>query len=502
MPYEAGSVVINITIDTSEVNAGMENVRRNINGSLNTFNKNIRGFTTNFRKIARPVLEVAKWYMTAVTGLAAKALHSLAMDNSVMGRAWKKTFDVFRMRMNMEMARIGSLLLKTPLFGKTIPAWMDKLVDVLKKVDLSKVERLVKLFEKAAIAVVAIKGIIGVSSALSGLTGLGKIAGLGAGAQVATTAASAGIGASIGTAGMDVFTKRVFEHILPMAKGGINNIRNMLRHTIAEFENKLSLRVGFPNIPQVGGTVGNQAQIWSRLPPHLPLSEQIKGSWVGKAWNKGQTPVSLPEGLGGNLMKLGGKLIIITVAIEMVAGILKRSGFDIKDGIDLMVRSFEFVVGVFKTIGATLRWVAGNFTSVISLLVKALTFAFISIKDIFTLGLGQASENYVRNMAESWRQFKSEMLTGWDDYGKELVDIASKAGGYEGTKINPKGTSSKDMLSEMLGPKESFAGQYIGISESAKFQQSVQQKGNDYLKAIAKSSQTLVDLAKGNGTQD
>ena len=193
-----GEVVVRVRVDTSGMNSQLRNVKTNLNSSLGVWSKNITTFTRNFNKVARPIIMAAKAYTAAMTAFSVKALHALYTSNSAEGRAWKKTFDVFKARLNTEMARIGSMLLKAPIFGSTIPQWMDKIIEFMHNIDMNKLQKLITLFEAMAVTAVALRAISLTSGALAGLTKLAAMAGVGSGNFL-----SSALGSALGVGGVN-----------------------------------------------------------------------------------------------------------------------------------------------------------------------------------------------------------------------------------------------------------------------------------------------------------
>lgn len=205
-----GGIYVDLALNTRDFNQQLRGVKTNLDQSMATWNRNIVTFNRNYNKITRPIIAAAKAYTAAMTAFSVKALHALYNTNSAEGKAWKTTFDVFKTRMNTEMARLGSMLLRTPIFGHTIIVWMDKFIDFLRRIDTSKLEKLVKLFEAAAVAGIALKSI---SIGTSMVAGIGKLAAMSGG----TTFAGGLLGGAAGAMMSSKVTEKLFS--MPWLKG-------------------------------------------------------------------------------------------------------------------------------------------------------------------------------------------------------------------------------------------------------------------------------------------
>src|ERR1039457_624863 len=184
---------VQIVVNTQSLNTQLAGVQARVEMTAKKWSTSLNQLSRNINRISAPLVALSKLYMATFIAGSAKALHALAQMHTMEGFAWKRQVGIFRTQFTYEMARIGALLLKTPIFGRTLPSWMNQLIAWLRRLDLSKVREMVKWFERAAILWGSLKAITMTLRLGAGLTGLvGVLQGIGRSAKVGAVAQGLG----------------------------------------------------------------------------------------------------------------------------------------------------------------------------------------------------------------------------------------------------------------------------------------------------------------------
>jgi len=497
---EAFVVTGRFELDTSGVTRGLSTVKKNVSGSMANFNKEIVAWNRNFSKIASPILQAAKWYMTAVTGLATKALTALYKDDSVAGKAWKRTFDVFRIRLNAEMARVGNLLLQTPIFGRTIPAWMDKLIDVLRRMDLSKVKEMVKLFEKAAIAVAVIKGISIIGKLAAGLTGVGKMierrsVARGVGESVA-------FGAAAGVGGVGAW-KSITGLItgLPLATRSLNSLgknwNKFMGFGGAKDKAVPAYKEFIANMKVLWGSAGTSRNPFQKVPltgqyilPYKNVTEGFKRIADTIQINRIFSDIKPIEKIFIFLKNIGkniGSVLILPVTLLSVMFYGLRDACAGLKIAFIALRDFLYSIPGAKPLLEATGAVIKNVPKVGAFL--GATASGVGGALGTAAGIGKK---------QTFRELGTSIVAG-DTFKKIFGGFDTAAQDFFARNMFKKENAKVEApdWKSMLPGREKISGQYVGLTEGVKFAQDVANKSEDYLKQIARSTTSLAELAKG-----
>lgn len=461
-----------LNLRTTQFNKDLAKVKTNLNATMSEWNKNIGRFSSSFNKLAKPIMTASKAYAVAATGLAAKALNALYNSNTKQGKAWKSSLTLFRNQMNAEMARIGSNLLKIPIFGSTIPKWMDKFIQFLRSIDLSKLEKMVKLFEAALVTITAIKAAqIGLGIA-QGLTGLGKLLSSSGVAAKSVKAAKATKVANTVAEDISATRKMQTADTVITALGVFGYVINTFKTLISNISIKLKRLF----------MSGTQTNILDKL----PKSDWISLKDIAKKIKKGGI---VGPTVGQKITSSLGKGILISTLIST----LFYGWKDILEGVKIALKAYGnaiiYVTSIIRKlidplnmVGRSIAWVKKNET------LKA-TGAII--KDFGALPGGTAAGIGGALGAISTGDFKGA--------GKAFSTAAESF--FTRNVFKDKVWQKPDLsfYKEEMGKGLGITGQYMGITEGVKFAQDTQKREQDqvaYLKSIAENMQKLAQEAK------
>jgi hypothetical protein len=486
-----GNIRNNLSGTTTNMQKGMAGIRTGMNGTMTQLNRGIIQFTRNFKKVTAPILSVAKWYMAAVTGLATKALHALYGDDSEAGRRWKKTFDVFKIRLNTEMARIANILLKVPIFGNTIPQWMDKFINFLKRIDLTKLKELVRLFEKAAYIIAGIKAISILGNAAAGITGLAKL--LSGGTAAKTTASAAGSAA--GQAGISLAAGISGAGVIAAVT---RDSKKALKQTILQKEVSDILSAGGKvesgrNVRLPSGRIADTVTSRGRV---IEMPNFRKGIGSEQLGEKIPKPAFL-SGVGDFFTKIAaflGKIsvvgTIILQALMLARGVLIGCGVKM----EALTTTWGFVKATFTTLFATITFVLEQMligvTGTVAYITSVIT-GIMAVSKAISTGMPWAvtKEIYkqsVRATDEAMQGISNELGASRKKYYDALGNALGSTKYSFITKDEETGGVEKQKINT----------QYVGLTEGVKFAQDIAKKDNEYLKQIAKSTTELSQLAR------
>jgi hypothetical protein len=492
-----GNIRNNLSGTTASMQKGMAGVRTGMNGTMTQLNRGVIQFTRNFKKIAAPILQVSKWYMAAVTGLATKALHALYGDDSEAGRRWKKTFDVFKIRLNAEMARIANILLKVPIFGRTIPAWMDKLINFLRSMDLTKIKEMVRLFEKAALVVAGIKVISIAGNVADGLTGMGKAIERSSKLNVASNIGGGLLGGLGGGAAAGAVYKMSRTSagpapgmLFPWIKTEANLLKNNLSKMVAYLG--ISAKSMIPKIPssaltskiadifkEIGLKINKVLNI--KVAPNLfkSLAPKMWGTqFTGGIMAAGTSAIKAAGAFDGFFGKLWKGILKFTMLFETIAGLLSGFGLDIRGGFDLIKQTLSLIGNIFIGLWRSIETIGLTFYTGAKRLA-------IAMNPANWIGKGKGLDYVSKKMEEEKEATAIKLGNIWSP----LKDYPNTTNARE-RQLNLGGFSG-------TAKREKFTGSYMGLTEGVKFAQDIQKKDNEYLKNIADSTKELARLAQG-----
>ena len=472
-----GGIYVDVTLDTSKFQSQLAGVKSNLATTVGSMSRTFSGFSKSVSKIAAPVLTAAKAYISAFTALSTKALQALYKSNTVEGKAWKKQFDTFRSQLNAELARIGSMLLKTPIFGKTIPQWMTKLLEFLRSLDIKKIEQMVKWFERAVKAVIILKvtlaalkvasGALKFVELLANLSGTGvKGAVMGLLAKLGWGAAGVGEGAGAARAGAAAF------------KGG-GAAKRMVSVDMGPFK----IETGSQQL--IRQMLRRQEQLG--ITPRSGM-RSLPGSGTPKLLEGAKALSFMPKlaAFGTFVSELASKLVKILVIFDVFAGMLNGIfGSDFKSGFDLILEMLKQVGSALMSVVSFLWSCVKGIMNAFDFITKALVAggkSFIDMFKVWNIGKGytktlEDNMKPVYDAMENMIRGAGQRLGAWDE-------LAQGGDTYEGAggKKQSYGYMSTQQLwmkyKNQLAP-EGISGQYMGIMEGVKHAQESQKIKDD-----------------------
>jgi len=506
---EVGSISIGVRINLNDTKAQLAQVRNSIGNTARQSHtmlvKQIRGINA----ILRPVTAVAKAYATAFTGFIGKALHALYQMPTGAGKAWKKTFDVFKARINTEMARIAQIFLKSKIFGKLPMEWMDKLTNFLKNIGPGQVRTFIKGFEHAMALLAVSRGFRMVTGFLQGASQLRSMGG-GKGASAVSSElqnvskwqrAEAGIATSGAIASNKSAwsgnIKSLGNAIQVAGKSFILTARSMgiaiksstqMAISIAALRWPIKTSIGsMGSFGRSFGTFVEKLNIYRRLLMQGGLFNRIDVDNVRGA-NKIQRMVMWRNmrQAGNTNVPYAGPLILSMVALKVAMDNLK----EISEGLGMAWRDMPSGIKDFLTAIANFGRILGAFASSFGKLWSGLIDL---MKDFFTnpmkyLTAGIKGQGFFGEGAKA-EGFQSmiNILQPFKDYVDEF-DRYIAEGRTEGLKSTED--IKKEYLNSMDQSPSSFVGQYVGFSDAVQKAQSIQSEQNEYLKEIADAAKS------------
>ena len=453
---------VNIVVNMTSLNSQLATVRSNIGSTSAVWSRNLTTLSRNINRLAAPLVAMSKIYMATFIAGSTKALHALAQMHTVEGRAWKRQVDIFRTQFQYEMARVGALLLRSPIF-RTLPQWMNLLIAWLRRLDLSKVREMVKWFERAAIMWASLKAITMTVRLGAGLTGfvnavqkMGKMIGFGgvanavgglgqAGSALMGAGAGAGVvgGAtlkSLGRLPLDLEEKRAGAFVRAWnkaIKAGATVEAAGIAATAASHRAEARMLTDARKIARIrvaGGVIPNDLGLMSKF-----------------------------SGLATMLGRLTVITALVAAAFFALSGVASGLGINTKNVSEAMKMAWGWlkagvmtVVGVLK-IFSNVLFTAGRITGI---LIKAWA-SFI----IFGKGFKAV-----------WNTMKGDFTSAIDDMGTKLGNAITPLTkpGENGMPLTTLGEMAKKRA-EMVGMgDENKSGRYMAGTEIVKDAQSAQ----------------------------
>jgi len=419
-----GGIYVDVVINTGKFNTQLAGVRSNLEKTAKGWATNLTGLNRAISKIAAPILALSKMYMAAFIGGSTKALMALSKMHSVEGEAWKRQIDVFKSQFNYELARIGAILLKSPIFGRTVPQWMNQIIAWLRRLDLSKVQLMVKWFERAAIIWASFKSI---------KIGLGVAAGI-----TALVAKLASIAKTLG-----------ITNIVGGAMSGLGGV---------------AANMGGAAAGAAGGTLSHKMRIDQALEEAFERSKLSDKDWAGKAGRAERTAARRAAGAGAggaagtagagaiaNLGALAGAAMLVVAAFTAMTGFFAGLGMDLKGPMDALRRAISRVTLGFEML------VTGNFAG-FKAAAQILTGEFRKAANTMTA--------WYKDMSIKEGNRQVPLLKG----GEEGLNV------YTGAEMR---NQLKDQIKSM--GKSSGSGKYMAASEAVKNAQETQKMDQELI---------------------
>jgi len=489
-------------VDIKGVERQMDKVNRVVSNSGGLIQKNM---LRNFNAVANGAKRMATQISFALKAFSVPALAASTLSvkklfgsDTRAGGIIRGQFEGVKKSIDEAVVRIGWYITQSKIFGKTMLEWVTKFSEMLNRVTqrdvqafITNLSRALKLIMEIALFVKSISFAQGFLKALEGLQrlGLGGAAGSAIGG-----AAGAAAGGAAGVAGGKAIVQ--YRDAMKMSKA-----------QLAAAEADLFTPVATATV--VTASIGSKLLGLSKL-----------------------------------LLKWTGILTVILAAFDFLAGVISQiTGYDIKDGLDLIMKTFALIGNFFESLSDTIGslgrqivnlfhfgkgWSArfgkeferlgikyndtwGTALETESPETKALKSkeAMDKILDDATKGfeaIAKAQEKAGENAQTAFETAADQIMSDLQDrldiskitkkveedrikLEKELVDTNKSTA----TKIQDQ----KDNLEkERLG----YSGQFVGGTELIKFQQKFQ---NDWSQKLLETNKNIAEInQEGNAKVD
>lgn len=518
MATEIASAYISVHVDTSQIKAGMARVRQQVDMTAQKSHAILVKRIRAINGLLAPVVSIAKAYSGAFIAFATKALTALYKMPTASGRAWKKTFDVFRTRVNIEMARIGKIFLKTPVFGRTMFQWMDKIVSFLKNIDEKKIKAFTKAFETAFVIIAASTAFKMVASVVKGISGLRVVSAAGKAATAGKAVTATGKVVKGATEASELTSIKRWTVLDAVLTPLITSLVFLKSEIMTVFQKFKTFKVQTPpggKRPAYGFT-----PYWTKQ-QRMPLVGILQTKTM--LWLT--TLFVAIKSFFLKAIKFVGKGAGVLLLIAILFSVIKENWTQLKKAMSMVGNFFkgiyDFFVNAFQKIYAYIP-ILGPLIKGLRDLVDLISPYFESIKSIFVaffegiLRIGLVLGALVSAMGEAiytvwekltqkiyemahpietWKKQKKERqeMGTWNWLKQEMkkgtgIDVLERAykefdryiqEGYAGTKLKTPEEIKNETTPEKPEPMDTalgFTGRYVGFSQAVETAQDIQKE--------------------------